>query len=161
MAKNKKKESFTENLIETTNDILDTDDNTSDYKSGDIKKNKGMALLAYIFVPIPLFFEKKSKFVKYHVAQGFNLFICYLLFAFFGGLVSRLGRYEVKCVRNGFIYSCGKYDVHWIIKLPLVIIGLILTAISIAGIINVINGKAKQLPVIGRINVLKKLYPKI
>ena len=27
--------------------------------------------------------------------------------------------------------------------------------------LNVINGKAKHLPVIGRINILKKLYPKI
>ena len=161
MAKKKKEESFTENLIETTNDILDTDDSTKDYKNSDIKRNKGMALLAYIFVPIPLFFEKRSKFVKYHVVQGFNLFVCFLIYACFSGIISRIARYEVKCVRNGFVYSCGKYEVHWILKLPLVIIGLILAAISIAGIINVINGKAKQLPVIGRINILKKLYPKI
>ena len=161
MARKKKEESFKDNLIETTNDILETKDNTLDYTKNDIKKNKGMAILAYVFVLIPLFFEKKSKFVKYHVVQGFNLFTCFIIYAIFYGIISRLARVEVKCVREGFIYSCGKYEVYWLFKLPLLIIGMIIIAIGIAGVINVINGKAKQLPVIGKFNVLKKLYRKI
>ena len=110
---------------------------------------------------IPLLFEKRSKFVKYHIIQGFSLFVCYIAYAFFYGIIGRLAKVEIKCVRNGFEYSCGKYEIYWLFKLPLLIIGLILVAISIAGIINVINGKAKQLPVIGKFNILKKLYPKI
>ena len=69
MARKKKEETFKDNLIETTNDILETKDSTSEYTSSDIKKNKGMAMLAYLFVPIPLLFEKRSKFVKYHIKQ--------------------------------------------------------------------------------------------
>ena len=159
--KDKKENSFTDNLIETTNDILDTKDSTEEYTKSDIKKNKGMAILAYLLVIIPLLFEKKSKYVKYHIVQGFNLFVCYLIYAVFCGIINSVAKYEVKCIRNGFTFSCGKYDIQWIFKLPLIIIGLILAALSVAGIINVINGKAKQLPVIGKFNILKKLYPKI
>ena len=159
--KKKKEDIFKENIIETTNDIFSTNDSTSKFKKRDIKKNRGMALMCYIFVLIPLFFEKKSEFVKYHVIQGFNLFCCFIIYTIFYGLIMKFARYEIKCVRNGFVYSCGKYSVHWIFELPLLLIGLILFAFSVAGIINVINGKAKQLPIIGKFNVLKKLHLKM
>ena len=161
MANKKKDDSFTNNLIETTNDILDTKDSTTDYKKNDIKKNKGMALLAYVFVPIPLLFEKKSKFAKYHINQGFNLFICYIMYAFFYKLFYVLTSYETYCSRDGFKYKCGQFDIPIIVKLPFLVVGLILISLTILGIINVINGKAKQIPIIGKINILKKLYPKM
>ena len=161
MAKKKKEETFAENLIETTNDILDTKDDTLDYTKGDIKRNKGMAILAYLFVPIPLLFEKRSKFVKYHINQGFNLFICYIMHAVFYKVFFKLTVHEVFCSKNGFEYRCGRYDIPTIVKFPFLIIGLILIALTILGIVNVINGKAKQIPVIGKFNILKKLYPKI
>ena len=161
MTRKKKEETFTENLLETTSDILDTKDETVDYTKGDIKRNKGMAILAYLFVPIPLLFEKRSKFVKYHINQGFNLFICYILHALCYKVFYKLTVHEVYCTRNGFNIQCGKYDIPTIVKLPFLIIGLILVALSVLGIINVINGKAKQIPILGKFNILKKLYPKI
>ena len=161
MPNNKKEGTFKENLLETTSDILDTKDETSGYKKNDIKPNKGMAILAYIFVPIPLIFEKKSKYVKYHVSQGFNLFICYIIHALFYKLFYALTSYETYCNRNGFEYKCGQFDIPLLVKLPFLVIGLILFCFSILGIINVINGKARQIPVIGKIDLLKKLYPKI
>ena len=160
MAK-KKTDNFKDNLVETTSDILETKDTTMDYKKNDIKNNKGMAILSYIFVPIPLFFEKRSAFVKYHVVQGFNLFVCYIMYALFYGLFSRITRQEVMCVKEGFVFSCGKYVVPWFVELPFIIIGIILFALTISGVINVINGKAKQVPIVGKFNIIKKLYPKI
>ena len=151
---NKKEESFTENLIETTNDILETKDTTSKYKPKDIKKNKGMALLAYIFVPIPLFFEKKSEFVKYHVVQGFNLFVCFIMYVLVYSFLSKITKLEVKCVTNGLYYDCGKRVVPWFVELPFLIIGMVLIALTISGIVNVINGKAKQVPILGKFNVI-------
>ena len=126
MANKKEKEKFTDNLIETTNDILETKDETTDYKKADIKNNKGMAILSYIFVPIPLVFERKSKFVKYHVSQGFNLFICYIMHAVFYKVFYWLTSYETYCTREGFKYKCGQFDIPLIVKLPFLVIGLIL-----------------------------------
>ena len=53
MAKKKDSiEEFVDNVKETAEDILNTSDETDKFKKKDIKKNKGMAILAYIFVPI-------------------------------------------------------------------------------------------------------------
>ena len=43
----------------------------------DIKKNKGMALLAYlsVLVVIPMVFGQHSKFVRHHLNQGLLLFV--------------------------------------------------------------------------------------
>ncbi|MBQ9833835.1 MAG: DUF4870 domain-containing protein [Bacilli bacterium] len=156
MAKKKDSiEEFVDNVKETAEDILNTPDETDKFKKKDIKTNKGMAMLAYIFVPIPLIFERESEFVKFHINQGLNLFIAFIAYSVIYGLLSKITLVEQMCTINGLEFHCGRYEVPWFVELPFLLIGLCIIIAIIYGIVNVINGKAKQIPIIGKFNLIK------
>ena len=117
-------------LSEKFNDFNNTADTTSEYDAQDIEKNKVMAVLAYILFFIPLLAAKDSKFARFHTNQGLVLFL--------GGIIA-----SVVAV----IPVIG-----WIIA-P--IAGLVITVLAVIGIINALNGRAKELPVIGKFKILK------
>lgn len=117
-------------LSEKFNEFNNTADTTSEYDAQDIEKNKVMALLAYIIFFIPLLAAKDSKFARFHTNQGLVLFL--------GGIIA-----SVVAV----IPVIG-----WIIA-P--IAGLVITVLAIIGILNALNGRAKELPVIGKFKILK------
>ncbi len=117
-------------LSEKFNEFNNTADTTAEYDAQDIEKNKVMAVLAYILFFIPLLAAKDSKFARFHTNQGFVLFL--------GGIIA-----SVVAV----IPVIG-----WIVA-P--IAGLVITVLAIIGILNALNGKAKELPVIGKFKILK------
>ena len=117
-------------LSEKFNEFNNTADTTSEYDAQDIEKNKVMAVLAYILFFIPLLAAKDSKFARFHTNQGLVLFL--------GGIIA-----SVVAV----IPVIG-----WIIA-P--IAGLVITVLAIIGILNALNGRAKELPVIGKFKILK------
>ena len=117
-------------LSEKFNEFNNTADTTAEYDAQDIEKNKVMAVLAYILFFIPLLAAKDSKFARFHTNQGLVLFL--------GGIIA-----SVVAV----IPVIG-----WIVAL---IAGLVITVLAIIGIINALNGKAKELPVIGKFKILK------
>ena len=117
-------------LSEKFNKFNNTADTTSEYDAQDIEKNKVMAVLAYILFFIPLLAAKDSKFARFHTNQGLVLFL--------GGIIA-----SVVAV----IPVIG-----WIIA-P--IAGLVITVLAVIGIINALNGRAKELPVIGKFKILK------
>ncbi len=110
----------------------DTADTTAQFDKKDIEDNKVWAILAYlgILVLIPLFAAKESKFARYHTNQGFILFLL--------GLANTV---------LAIIPLLG-----WILA-PLVAIGLLV--FMILGIINACNGQAKELPLVGKIVIIK------
>ena len=117
-------------LSEKSNEFNNTADTTSEYDAQDIEKNKVMALLAYIFFLIPLLAAKDSKFARFHTNQGLVLFI--------GAILSSV----ITVIPI----------IGWIIA-P--IAGLVITVLAIIGILNALNGRAKELPVIGKFKILK------
>ena len=117
-------------LSEKFNELNNTADTTSEYDAQDIEKNKVMAVLAYILFFIPLLAAKDSKFARFHTNQGLVLFL--------GGIIA-----SVVAV----IPVIG-----WIVA-P--IAGLVITVLAVIGIINALNGRAKELPVIGKFKILK------
>lgn len=110
--------------------LNNTKDTTEQFDKDDIEKNKAMGLLAYILFFIPLLAAKDSPFARYHANQGLVLFIC--------GLISSL---------VWIIPILG-----WIIA-P--ILSIVITVLAVIGIINALNGKAKELPIIGKFKILK------
>ena len=117
-------------LSEKFNEFNNTADTTSEYDAQDIEKNKVMAVLAYILFFIPLLAAKDSKFARFHTNQGLVLFL--------GGIIA-----SVVAV----IPVIGR------IIAP--IAGLVITVLAVIGIINALNGRAKELPVIGKFKILK------
>ena len=110
--------------------LNNTKDTTDQFDKDDIEKNKAMGLLAYILFFIPLLAAKESPFARYHANQGLVLFLC--------GLISSV---------LWIIPILG-----WIIA-P--ILSIVITVLAVIGIINALNGKAKELPIIGKFKILK------
>ena len=120
------KTAFSEKISQLNN----TADTTADYDAADIEKNKIMAVLAYIIFLIPLLAAKDSRFARFHTNQGLVLFISAIIFSIVA-VIPIIG---------------------WIIA-P--IIGLLITVLAIIGIINALNGRTKELPIIGKFKILK------
>lgn len=130
-------------INDTISKLTDTADTTSQYAPQDIEQGKILALFSYIGILflIPLFAAKDSKFARFHVNQGIVLFIVDLLY---GVVASILG------VIFGLIPVIGTIG-----SILLGVVGLVPFALMIFGIVNAVSGRAKELPVIGQIRIIK------
>ena len=117
--------------------LNDTPDTTADYTKEDIDKNKVMGVLAYLglLVLVPLLAAKDSKFARFHSNQGLVLLIA-----------------EGICSVLSAILSLIPF---WLIRLPIYLVQIELFVLAIIGIVNAAGGKAKELPLIGKITILK------
>ena len=131
MEENEKTNGVQETLDKVGDQFKNAADNTAECDQADINSNKVMAVLAYlgILVLIPLFAAKDSKFARFHTNQGLLL----LLVAILCGVISRIPVI-------GFIGS---------------ILGFISGIFAIIGIVYAVQGKAKELPLIGKYRILK------
>ena len=130
---------FSSRAQEAFHSFNNTEDTTSRFEPADVEENRAMGILAYLswLVLIPLLAAPKSPFARYHANQGLVL-----------AIVS-----TVVCVLLGAL--------TWIPVLG-IIVGIVLSLVSIfflilaiIGIVNAANGKAKELPIIGKIRLLQ------
>lgn len=124
--------------------LTQTNDKTGEFDPMDIKNNKAMAIFAYlgILVLIPLFAVKNSKFVRFHVNQGFTLFILSAAYSIVTGVIRSILRWVA-------------WPLYRIAGALFPLLGLAFAVLAIIGIVNVANGKAKELPVIGKLHILQ------
>ncbi len=123
--------------------LNNTADTTADYDANDIAQNKAMGILAY-FGPlcfIPMFAAKGSKFARFHANQGLVLLIACVAWSIAYGILNAI----ILAI------SWRLYFISDIIGL----VSLVFLILAVIGIINAANGKAKELPVIGKIKILK------
>ena len=120
-------------------DLNNTADTTSEYDAQDIRNNKAMAILAYLswLVLIPLFTARESKFARFHCNQGIVLAVA-----------------EIIAVIVLSIFD-GLPLIGWIFSIAGSLLGLVCFLFAVLGIINAANGKAKELPIIGKFKILK------
>ncbi|SDM52351.1 hypothetical protein [Acetanaerobacterium elongatum] len=107
-----------------------------EFDPADIEKNKAIAGIAYLGILffLPLVICPDSKYGKFHANQGLVLLI-------FGIVASIVGTILA------FIPYIG-----WLFQL---LLSLGVLALAIMGLINGFTGKAKELPIIGKIRILK------
>ncbi len=113
------------------NDFMNTQDDSMMYDTQDVQSNKVWAALSYVGILfiLPLLVNGgQSRYAKYHANQGFILFLLNIVIGIVNAI---LGNIPVL----GGIVS--------------VLLSLASLALMILGIINAVNGKAKQLPLIG------------
>ncbi len=123
--------------------LNNTADTTAEFDQADITNNKAMGILAYLgpLVFIPMFAAKGSKFARFHANQGLTLFIA--------------------CVAWSIVYSILNWiilAISWRLYFISSIIGLcslVFLVLAVLGIVNAANGRAKELPVIGKFKFLK------
>ena len=120
-------------------DLNNTADTTAEYDAQDIRNNKAMAILAYLswLVLIPLFAAKESKFARFHCNQGIVLAVAEIIAVI------------VLSILDGLPL------IGWIFSIAGSLLGLVCFLFAILGIINAANGKAKELPIIGKFKILK------
>lgn len=126
------------------NNVMNTPDTTAEYTQEDINNNKIMAVLAYlgILVLIPILAAKDSKFARFHSNQGLVLLICDIVVSIVLGIVTAIIALipYVGPILSGIIWA---------------VIPIVLLVFAILGIVNAVQGKAKELPIIGKFKILK------
>jgi RNA polymerase subunit RPABC4/transcription elongation factor Spt4/uncharacterized membrane protein len=132
-----------ESAKETFNKINDTTDTTAEYDPQDIALFKRISVVAYLgpLVLIPLICFPNSRFTRYHCNQG-------LMLAILDVVVSTLISILTTLFRNSIFLLI----LTGIISFAL---SVVLIYLTVVGIINAVKGRAKELPVIGKIRLLK------
>lgn len=127
--------------------FTNTPDTSASYTPTDIETNKVMAVLAYIsfLVLIPLFAAKDSPYARYHTNQGLVLFLLSMACGVICGLISSI---------LAWIPIIG-WIMAFLISIIEGAIGIVTLVLMILGIINAATGKAKELPIIGSLKILK------
>ena len=119
-------------------------DTTRAAEKNSADNEKWFGVLAYLgpLVFIPMFTQKDSEFVMFHVRQGFNLFVFYVALV--------LARYTL-----GYIPYVGTYFLRYVFDLGMLCIGIF----SIIGIVYSLQHEMKPLPLIGdKFDLLKTLF---
>ncbi len=121
------------------NELMKSDDYTSSYDVQDINANKTMGILAYfgLLVLVPIFTARQSRFAMFHAEQGITLCIgCHII--------------GILAVVLGLIPAVG-----WVFSLIFGLVGILFLVLMILGIINAANGQAKELPILGKLKIVK------
>ncbi len=123
--------------------LNNTADTTADYDANDIVQNKAMGVLAY-FGPlcfIPMFAAKDSKFARFHANQGLVLLLACVAWTI------------ASSILNAIIIAIS-WRLYFLTSI-ISFLSIVFAILAIIGIINAANGKAKELPIIGKIKILK------
>jgi uncharacterized membrane protein len=125
-------------------------DETQYFTQDDINKNGVWSAIAYIpflfFVPFiaDAVNHTHSEFNRFHSNQGLLLTLLCVAFSFLCGVIRVFG--EIPFL--GFIFRV----IAGLLGLAL---GLVAFVLMIMGVINALAGKAKRLPFIGQIDIIK------
>ncbi len=95
-------------------------------------ENKWVNAAAYIVFFIPLLVDSRSETYKFHTNQGLDLLLLFLGISVVGGIIPIIG---------------------WFLILPFG--SLACLVLAIIGITNAVNGKMKELPLIGKYQLIK------
>lgn len=122
-------------------ELNNTADTTEQFDAQDIQGNRVMAILSYLgfLVLIPMLAAKDSPYARYHANQGLVLFVAEVVYS----IAFRIVRGILRAIHLGFLAGILR------------IVGIVFLVLAVIGIVNAVNGRAKELPVIGGIRFLK------
>lgn len=138
--------SFNQKIVRSFQKVMDTPDHTNEFGDEDIEIGQNFAMFSYLgpLILVPVIAVRGSRYTKFHIGQGLNLFLGLLIYSIVLALFYVLTSW-IPMFGNFFI---AVYD----IMEALGIIAAVLLAVK--GIQNSNNGKARELPFIGRINLV-------
>ena len=128
-----------DDIFEKMKSFNNTTDRTGDFDRMDIENNKILALFSYLgflFI-IPLIAAPNSKYARFHANQGIILFLCSVVYGAISGVLTAIFRFPLAFIPAIFN-----------------LVGIVFLVLMIIGIVNAVNGKAQELPVIGSIKIL-------
>ncbi len=149
---NENPNSFSEKL----KNINNTADSTASLDPKDIEANKGLSVLSYIgpLVFVPMFARKDSKYARFHATQGLTLFIINAAYTVIQIILTVILRMAFPW-RWTYGFYGGRGPIYTILTILISLVWIPIAVLVILGIINAVTGKAKELPIIGKIKLLK------
>ncbi len=120
-------------------ELKNVQDYTPEFDPRDVAANKAMGVFAYlgILVLIPLLGAKNSPYARFHANQGLSLAICEIVISM---VLRVLGRIPY---------------LGWIFSIIGSLVGIACLVLVIMGIVNGANGRAKELPIVGKLHILQ------
>ena len=139
--------------VDSLKDLNNTADSTAEFDPADVEKNKVLCIFSYLglLFLIPLLACQNSKFARYHVNQGLLLFITNAVLSIITGVIGLVITAISAIIGIGVLAPILSL-ISGLISLAASIVGLVL---MILGIINAVNGRAKELPIIGKFRLMK------
>lgn len=112
----------------------------------DVAGNRGKAVLSYfgLLVLIPIFAGKYSPYARFHANQGLVLLIAEVLYSIVESVIMNVGGWLL--IPTGLM---------WLLSMALNLVGLAIFVLAVLGIYNAAKGLMKELPIIGKIRLLK------
>lgn len=134
-------------------DFLGIEDKTAEFDAEDIEKNKVLSLFSYlgVLVLVPLLAAKDSKFARFHINQGLTLLLAEIVF----GIVWSILGGVFEFVRWSIAYWVGAV-LGGIVSVVFGLLSLVPLALAIIGIVDACSGKAKTLPLLGRLHLFDR-----
>lgn len=122
-------------------------DLTDDFDDADINNTKLLAAACYLgpFVILAGVFGRGSKYVMFNVCQAVYTYVSYFLLA----------------VALSIMDDLSQSFIMFILVMLLLGVFFTLPVVLIMGIINALRGRAKTMPLVGRIKLLDFLYEKL
>lgn len=143
------KKDFADKTIAKVEGFMDTKNHSDEFTNDDVNSNKNSALLCYIpFVSLYFILNgsvKKSDYLKCHANQGLDVTILSVLVYFLAKVLSSIFR------ETSFIIN----DIPGWLEVLIAIMYFICFLYMLFGIINTVNGSSKELPIIGKIKLIK------
>lgn len=118
-------------------------DITEQFSAEDINENKNMSLFAYFHILVLITIAtsiKKSEFAKFHANQGLALFICSICS-------------EILC--KMILIAVGGFGLGFIVEIIFWLFDIVFLVATVYGVYTVYSGKAVEMPIIGKIKILK------
>ena len=133
---------FSDKVGQVVNEFENPPEYTGEFDPADIQKNKTISLFSYIgiLLIIPWMARPNSKFARFHVNQGIVLLLANIVV----NIIERI----IRGLFDSTVLIGPFNIVFWIVE-------VFFFVVMIIGIINAVNGRAKELPFIGKIRFLK------
>lgn len=127
---------------ETQGNIFTSGKEIGGFDQSDIEQNKAMAGLSYFIFFLPLIACPNSKFAKFHANQSLLL------------VLSIIALNIATAVLSAIIVAIS-WRLFFLSGLLYTVVNITLGVFGIMGLINGFGGKAKELPIIGKLRIIK------
>ena len=140
---------FADKTIESVEKFMNTKDYANLYTKEEMNKYKISAIVCYM--PLVVFYfiitqkYKHSKYLFFHVNQGLNISILWVIVFIISGLLKSL--FTVDSLIRSYLPGWISFIIY--------VLYCCSFFLSLFGIINTSNGKSKELPIIGKFKILK------
>lgn len=146
-----------EEIVDKTSDVLnDVVDRSKRFTNKEKRNGRALGIVCYLIPPIPYFLEEENKFVKFHARQGMDLLFFVVIYSIIASFIKSIIKVNVTCASLGLLtyQEYCKITPEWV-NFPLNLLYFVLLLFAATGIIYVLQGKAKELPIINKFKIFK------